>query len=85
VSSGPGAKKPRIENHPGRQVSAAAFGVGDTVHVPGHGAFQVDSMGKRYFTGINSAGGRLGQTGIGLARGEGLKGDRAWQVDKGRE
>jgi hypothetical protein len=85
MSSGHGTNKPRSEGHPGRQVSAAAFGVGDTVHVPGHGAFQVDSMGKRYFTGINSEGNRLGKTGIGLAAGQTMHGTNPWKVERGAD
>ena len=75
----------REEHNPSRTVDRESFGVGDTVHVPGHGAFQVDAMGKRYFTGINSAGKRLGQTGIGLAKGEGLAGGRPWKVERGAD
>jgi len=75
----------RSEHDPSRQVSAENFGVGDTVHVPGHGAFTVDSKGKRYFTGIDPSGKRLGQTGVGLVRGQGMKGTKPWRVQKGAE
>jgi hypothetical protein len=68
--------------HPHRQVSREAFGIGDTVHVPGHGAFQVDSVGKRYFTGTNASGQKLGQTGIGLTKGQGMKGGKPWKIER---
>jgi hypothetical protein len=42
-------------------------------------------MGKRYFTGISASGKRLGQTGIGLAKGEGLAGGRPWKVERGAD
>ena len=61
------------------------FGVGDTVHVPGHGPVQVGSVGKRYFTGTKESGERLGETGIGLAAGQGMKGGVPWRVERGAE
>jgi hypothetical protein len=63
----------------------AQFGVGDTVHVPGHGPVTVESMNKRYFSGTTASGERLGQTGIGLAAGQGMRGGTPWRVERGAE
>lgn len=69
----------------GRHPSATRFGVGDTVHVPGHGPVQVNSMTRRYFSGIKANGEKFGETGIGLAEGQGMAGGTPWKVEKGAE
>ena len=61
------------------------YGVGDTVHVPGHGPVQVESMGKRYFTGRKESGEKLGETGIGLAAGQTMRGGTPWRIERGAE
>jgi len=62
------------------------FGVGDTVHVPSVGPVTVGSMGKRYFSGTNKeTGAKVGDTGIGLAEGQGMRGGEPWKVEKGAE
>jgi hypothetical protein len=71
-------------HHPNRQVSKERFGVGDIVHMPGHSPVTVQSMDRRYFTGLTSTGTRIGQTGIGLAAGEGGLGKPGspWRVER---
>jgi len=64
---------------------SAGFGVGDTVHVPGHGPVTVESMNKRYFSGRLTNGQQFGETGIGLAAGQTMRGGDPWKVERGAE
>lgn len=83
MSSGHGADKPDKGNHPGRKADRAGFGIGDVLHIPGHGVVTVGAMGKRYFTGTTAEGKPFGKTGIGLATGEGISDEpQPWKIEK---
>lgn len=77
--------------HPGRQVHAARFGLGDIVHVPDvtrfgrttpGGPIRITGMDKNYFWGVRPTGESYGKTGIGLSEGQGMTGaPQPWRIE----